>query len=83
MIAEAFTEILYSHPAGRATQATGGHMRSPPIRGREILHTPPDHSLYTPRDFDLSPFFEIIKPTLGLRLRLHHVWSGRRTGRRP
>ena len=22
------------------------------------------HSLYTPRDFDLSPYFEIVKPTL-------------------
>lgn len=23
-----------------------------------------DHSLYTPRDFDVSPYFEVIKPTL-------------------
>jgi hypothetical protein len=22
------------------------------------------HSLYTPRDFDLSPYFRIVKPTL-------------------
>jgi hypothetical protein len=22
------------------------------------------HSLYTPRDFDLSPFFDIVKPTI-------------------
>jgi hypothetical protein len=22
------------------------------------------HSLYTPRDFDLSPYFQIVKPTL-------------------
>jgi hypothetical protein len=22
------------------------------------------HSLYTPRDFDVSPFFDIVKPTI-------------------
>ncbi len=30
---------------------------------REILHIR-HHSLFTPRDFDVSPFFEIIKPTI-------------------
>ena len=30
---------------------------------REILHIR-HHSLYTPRDFDVSPYFAIIKPTL-------------------
>ena len=29
----------------------------------EILHIR-HHSLYTPRDFDLSPYFRIVKPTL-------------------
>jgi hypothetical protein len=30
---------------------------------REILHIR-HHSLYTPRDFDISPYFEVVKPTL-------------------
>ena len=30
---------------------------------REILHIR-HHSLYTPRDFDISPYLEIVKPTL-------------------
>jgi hypothetical protein len=30
---------------------------------REIMHIR-HHSLYTPRDFDLSPYFRIVKPTL-------------------
>jgi hypothetical protein len=30
---------------------------------REILHIR-HHSLYTPRDFDVSPFFSIVKPTI-------------------
>ncbi|NOZ65828.1 MAG: lipo-like protein [Alphaproteobacteria bacterium] len=31
--------------------------------GREIFHIR-HHSLFTPRDFDLSPYFAVIKPTL-------------------
>lgn len=30
---------------------------------REILHVR-HHSLYVPRDFDVSPYFEVVKPTL-------------------
>lgn len=30
---------------------------------REILHIR-HHSLFTPRDFDLSPYFRVVKPTL-------------------
>lgn len=32
-------------------------------QAREILHIR-DSSLYTPRDFDMSPYFRIVKPTL-------------------
>ncbi len=32
---------------------------------REILHIR-HHSLFTPRDFDISPFFDVIKPTVEL-----------------
>ena len=32
---------------------------------KEILHIR-HHSLYAPRDFDISPYFEIVKPTLEL-----------------
>jgi hypothetical protein len=32
---------------------------------REILHIR-DSSLYMPRDFDISPYFEIVKPTIEL-----------------
>ncbi len=33
--------------------------------GREVLHIR-DHSLFAPRDFDLSPYFAIVKPTIKL-----------------
>lgn len=58
LIAQAFQSIRYPIlpsivPVGR----DGEHVR------REILHIR-HYSLFAPRDFDLSPFFEIIKPTL-------------------
>ena len=62
MIAEAFQAIRYpilpdiSHVEGRAS-AESAYSRE------EILHIR-HHSLYTPRDFDLSPYFQIVKPTL-------------------
>ncbi|RME33373.1 MAG: lipo-like protein [Gammaproteobacteria bacterium] len=34
-------------------------------RRRELLHIR-HHSLFAPRDFDLSPYFEVVKPTLAL-----------------
>jgi hypothetical protein len=38
---------------------------------REILGI--RHSLYAPRDFDISPYFKIVKPTLveGLNYKMH------------
>lgn len=61
LIAEAFQSVRYPilpevsyqdlvDPAGR-------HCR------RELLHIR-DHSLYAPRDFDISPYFDIVKPKL-------------------
>jgi hypothetical protein len=62
LIAEAYGQIHYpilpeiTRAPGRAS-AQSTYMR------KEILHIR-HHSLYTPRDFDLSPFFRIVKPTL-------------------
>ena len=44
----------------------------------EIRHS----SLYAPRDFDISPYFEVVKPTIGARLRLQDHGLGRRADRR-
>jgi Permuted papain-like amidase enzyme, YaeF/YiiX, C92 family len=63
LIAEAFGRIGYPilpliEPAdGAATRPTSTYSRA------EILHIR-HHSLYTPRDFDLSPFFRVVKPTI-------------------
>lgn len=62
LIAQAFQSIRYPIlPAIESIEADSdshtGYTR------REILHIR-HHSLFAPRDFDISPYFEIIKPTL-------------------
>ena len=62
LIAQAFQSIQYpilpeiTLAPGRA-HAESGHAR------REILHIR-HHALFTPRDFDLSPYFKVVKPTI-------------------
>lgn len=58
LIAQAFGAVRYPI-LPRVTQAGSRQAR------REILHIR-DSSLYMPRDFDISPYFEIIKPTIVL-----------------
>lgn len=42
---------------------------------REILHVR-HHSLYVPRDFDVSPYFQIVNPTIEAGFDHHRlVWS--------
>ncbi|MCW9014523.1 MAG: lipo-like protein [Gammaproteobacteria bacterium] len=59
LIAEAFQSIGYPIlPTIEIDQSKKtGHAE------REIMHIR-HHSLYTPRDFDISPFFEVVKPNL-------------------
>ena len=62
LIAQAFQSVSYpilpeiTLAPGRAA-ATSDHSR------RELLHIR-HYSLFTPRDFDLSPYFRIVKPTI-------------------
>ena len=56
LIAQAFDSVRYPI-LPKITQAGSRLAR------REILHIR-DSSLYMPRDFDISPYFEIVKPTI-------------------
>jgi hypothetical protein len=56
LIAQAFETVRYPI-LPRITRAGSRAAR------REILHIR-DSSLYMPRDFDISPYFEIVKPTI-------------------
>jgi hypothetical protein len=56
LIAQAFDAVRYPI-LPKITRAASKKAR------REILHIR-DSSLYMPRDFDISPYFEIVKPTI-------------------
>lgn len=59
LIAEAFHEVGYPIlPDLRLLVEEGGRDEA-----REVLHIR-HHSLFAPRDFDVSPYFRIVKPTL-------------------
>ena len=58
LIAQAFQTVRYPILA-KATQAPSRAARRDIL---EIRH----HSLYTPRDFDISPYFAVVKPTIEL-----------------
>jgi hypothetical protein len=62
LIAEAFGRVSYPilPRIENVTIETPGVSK---FRRRELLHIR-HHSLYAPADFDLSPYFEIVKPTL-------------------
>ncbi|MCY0149422.1 YiiX/YebB-like N1pC/P60 family cysteine hydrolase [Hoeflea sp. G2-23] len=62
MIAQAFQEIRYPI-LPEVTLAPGRPHAESDFSRREILHIR-HHSLYAPRDFDLSPYFRVVKPTL-------------------
>lgn len=62
MIAQAFQQVRYPI-LPEITQAPGRARAISDYSRREILHIR-HHSLFTPRDFDQSPYFQIVKPTL-------------------
>lgn len=62
LIAEAFQSIGY--PILPDVELRKSNTREGKRYQREVLHIR-HHSLFAPRDFDVSPYFEIIKPTLG------------------
>lgn len=76
LIAQAYQSVKYPilpeiTLAPRRTSATSDYSR------REILHIR-HHSLFVPRDFDLSPYFQIIKPTLQNQFDYRDLsWSGK------
>ncbi|MCA0317428.1 MAG: lipo-like protein [Proteobacteria bacterium] len=64
LIAQAFESVRYPILPKIEKVAQDGEAR---VRGRaaraEILHIR-HHSLYAPRDFDISPYFAVVKPTI-------------------
>jgi len=75
LIAEAFQSIRYPILPDVTRVFESGYYGEPAYR--EILHIR-HHSLYTPRDFDISPYFEVVKPELQEDFDFHKVtWAER------
>jgi len=62
LIAQAFQSVRYPI-LPRIRKAPGQASAQSTYSRQEILMIR-HHSLYTPRDFDLSPYFDVVKPTL-------------------
>jgi hypothetical protein len=64
LVAEAFQSVNYPIlPTVETVPAVDLLGKPHPNSSRELLHTR-HHSLYVPRDFDVSPYFQIVKPTI-------------------
>jgi hypothetical protein len=73
LIAETFQSLHYPI----LPDVTLEHAGDPTCKDcvREIMHVR-HHSLYTPRDFDISPYFEVVKPALAHSFDYHRlVWA--------
>jgi len=76
LIAQAYQAINYPI-LPEITKAPGRTAAKSVYSRSEILHIR-HHSLFAPRDFDLSPYFEIIKPTLQFGFDYRKLnWSGK------
>lgn len=76
LIAQAFQKIKYPI-LPEITLAPGRAHAESDYSRREILHIR-HHSLFAPRDFDLSPYFRIVKPTLESEFDYRDLrWSGK------
>ncbi|WP_394691182.1 YiiX/YebB-like N1pC/P60 family cysteine hydrolase [Hoeflea sp.] len=62
MIAQAYQSVQYPI-LPETTRIPGRQCADSDYSRREILHIR-HHSLFAPRDFDLSPYFRVVKPTL-------------------
>ncbi len=79
LIAQAFQSVRYPI-LPEVTLAPGRTAAKSRYSRREILHIR-HHSLFTPRDFDLSPYFQIIKPTLEFDFNYKRLtWADNRAG---
>jgi hypothetical protein len=80
LLAEAFQTVRYPILPRVKTLDDDRKVKSAEAR-REILHIR-HHSLYAPRDFDLSPYFAVVKPTVerGFDYRAFLWGEDRKTG---
>ncbi|MAW86765.1 MAG: lipo-like protein [Phyllobacteriaceae bacterium] len=79
LIAQAFQSVPYPI-LPEVTRAPGRAAAASTYSRSEILHIR-HHTLFTPRDFDLSPYFAIVKPTLEKEFDYRKIVWGRQPDR--
>jgi len=62
LIAQAYQSVHY--PILPSIEPIKDHERAASPYSREEIHRIRHHTLFVPRDFDLSPYFRVIKPTI-------------------
>lgn len=73
LIAQAFDSLRYPILPNATLEKTGDPLCNDCYR--EVLRIR-HHSLYTPRDFDISPYFEVVKPILAHKFDYHGLaWA--------
>jgi hypothetical protein len=78
LIAEAFQTIDYPILPPIEDIASGPSVGSQ--RAREVAHIR-HHSLFVPRDFDISPYFRVVKPAIQAGFNYHLVkWAAKSGG---
>jgi hypothetical protein len=70
VVAQAFQSIRY--PILPITLFARADTSDCPDCVREVLHVK-HHSLFTPRDFDVSPYFQVLKPELPENFDFHSL----------
>jgi hypothetical protein len=75
LIAQTFQSIYYPILSDVSFQAVKNRAYEYQYQYNEVLHIR-HHTLYAPRDFDISPYFKIIKPSLNGMFDPHKLtWS--------
>ena len=81
LIAQAFNSLQYPILPDVTLQKSGDPLCKDCYR--EVLRIR-HHSMYTPRDFDISPFFEVVKPMLAYDFDYHRLaWDDDAVALRP
>jgi hypothetical protein len=62
LIAQAYQSVHY--PILPSVETIKDHERVASPFSRDEIHRIRHHTLFVPRDFDLSPYFRVIKPTI-------------------
>jgi len=79
LIAQAFQSVRYpilpiANDDSGANEDSGANGAG--VARRKVTWTPRHYSLFAPRDFDISPYFAVVKPTIDDRFDYRHMkWS--------